>query len=70
MARSTECKCESRFTCGYCLRNAPPMHTTSYNPVFHSAALGFDSAKDILDSRQRMRTLSPSYDAWLKERGL
>lgn len=24
-ARSVECKCEvGRFTCGYCLRNAPP----------------------------------------------
>jgi hypothetical protein len=32
-AKSVECKCEiGHFTCGYCLRNAPPPHTTSYNP--------------------------------------
>ncbi len=24
MARSIECKCDYNFTCGYCLRNAPP----------------------------------------------
>ncbi len=24
MARSIECKCDPRFTCGYCLRNAKP----------------------------------------------
>lgn len=23
MARSIHCKCETRFTCGYCLANAP-----------------------------------------------
>lgn len=28
MARSAECKCESNFTCGYCLRNAKPWHFT------------------------------------------
>jgi hypothetical protein len=24
MTRSADCKCESNFTCGYCLRNAKP----------------------------------------------
>lgn len=24
MARSIHCSCDSNFTCGYCLRNAPP----------------------------------------------
>jgi hypothetical protein len=28
MARSVECRCESRFTCGHCLRNAKPYHYT------------------------------------------
>lgn len=28
MARSAECKCESNFTCRYCLRNAKPWHFT------------------------------------------
>lgn len=23
-AKNIECRCESNFTCGYCLRNAPP----------------------------------------------
>jgi hypothetical protein len=25
---SIECKCTYNFTCGYCLRNAPPWHFT------------------------------------------
>ena len=33
MTRNIECRCEVRFTCGYCLRNAAPPPTTSYNPV-------------------------------------
>jgi hypothetical protein len=28
MARNAECKCEPRFTCGYCLRNAKPYFFT------------------------------------------
>ena len=28
MSRSVECKCESNFTCGYCLRNAKPYFFT------------------------------------------
>jgi hypothetical protein len=28
MSRSAECKCESNFTCGHCLRNAKPYHFT------------------------------------------
>lgn len=31
MAKSIECKCESNFTCGYCLRNAKPWHFTCDN---------------------------------------
>jgi hypothetical protein len=31
MAKSAECKCESSFTCGYCLRNAKPWHYTLSN---------------------------------------
>lgn len=27
-ARSAECRCESNFTCGHCLRNAKPCHYT------------------------------------------
>jgi hypothetical protein len=27
-ARNAECKCDPRFTCGYCLRNAPPYFFT------------------------------------------
>lgn len=34
MARSTECKCESNFTCGYCMRNAPPWIFTPYTGPF------------------------------------
>jgi hypothetical protein len=25
---SIKCQCNYRFTCGYCLRNAPPWHFT------------------------------------------
>jgi hypothetical protein len=28
MAKNTECKCTSSFTCGYCLRNAKPYFYT------------------------------------------
>lgn len=28
MSRSVECRCEPRFTCGYCLRNAKPYFYT------------------------------------------
>lgn len=28
MSRSVECKCESNFTCGHCLRNAKPYFFT------------------------------------------
>jgi hypothetical protein len=28
MAKSIDCKCEHNFTCGYCLRNAPPWFYT------------------------------------------
>ena len=28
MTRNIECKCDSRFTCGYCLRNIKPYHFT------------------------------------------
>jgi hypothetical protein len=52
MARSIECKCEYNFTCGYCLRNAAPLHTTSYNPVFYSAALGFVGEKEESTRRE------------------
>lgn len=27
-ARSAECRCDASFTCGYCLRNAPPYFFT------------------------------------------
>lgn len=27
-ARSAACRCESNFTCGHCLRNAPPYFFT------------------------------------------
>jgi len=41
VARNIECKCEFNFTCGYCLRNAPPPHSTSYNPDLIDARLGY-----------------------------
>jgi hypothetical protein len=25
---SSSCRCDPRFTCGYCLRNAKPLHYT------------------------------------------
>ena len=28
MARSIECRCDYNFTCGHCLRNAPPWYYT------------------------------------------
>ncbi len=28
MARNVECRCDPRFTCGYCLRNAKPYFFT------------------------------------------
>jgi hypothetical protein len=28
MARSEHCKCDSRFTCGHCLKNAKPYFFT------------------------------------------
>lgn len=28
MARSIECRCDPRFTCGHCLRNMRPYHYT------------------------------------------
>jgi len=28
MAKSVECKCDPRFTCGYCLRNMKPYFFT------------------------------------------
>jgi len=46
MARSIECKCDSRFTCGYCLRNAKPYPSTSYNPNLVDASLGFVGSLD------------------------
>lgn len=30
-ARSAECKCESNFTCGYCLRNRKPYFYTLHD---------------------------------------
>jgi len=33
MARNENCKCDARFTCGYCLRNAPPYFFTTDSGV-------------------------------------
>ena len=37
MAKSVECKCDARFTCRYCLQNAPAYFGYDPNPVTHSA---------------------------------
>lgn len=34
MAKSAECRCDSSFTCGYCLRNAPVYFFTTSKHYF------------------------------------
>lgn len=37
MGRSVECQCDHSFTCGYCLRNAPPYFFTprTWREIIH-----------------------------------
>jgi hypothetical protein len=46
MARSVECKCDARFTCGYCCRNAKPYIFTP-STVAEQAARPLKTAAEL-----------------------
>jgi len=55
MARTIECRCEVRFTCGYCLRNAPPWIFTPSSVMHPPSAVEDERA-------YRERTENPQAD--------
>jgi hypothetical protein len=64
MARSVECKCESNFTCGYCLRNAKPWHFTCSNGVVIPAVpVDLACKREDRDAQQSLADLEQSRDA-------
>jgi hypothetical protein len=63
MARSVECKCESNFTCGYCLRNAKPYHFTCDNGTVIMGAPGDLQRSAARDDREAQQALSEQEQA-------
>jgi len=47
MARSIECKCDDRFTCGYCFQNRKPWFYSWGNHGAADAVIPFQGVKKV-----------------------